>query len=60
MGGDEDRSTKVSIFKRDPLVTLRPEVVQGLLEACRSIKVKRLFLYMTDRIIQLLAKAKKY
>lgn len=24
------------------LVTLRPEVVQGLLEACRSVKVKRL------------------
>ena len=30
------------------LVTLRPEVVQGLLEACRSIKVKRLFLYMAE------------
>jgi hypothetical protein len=30
------------------LVTLRPEVVQGLLEACRSVKVKRLFLYMAE------------
>ncbi len=30
------------------LATLRPEVVQGLLEACRSVKVKRLFLYMAD------------
>ena len=30
------------------LVTLRSEVVQGLLEACRSVKVKRLFLYMAE------------
>jgi hypothetical protein len=30
------------------LVTLRPEVVQGLLAACRSVKVKRLFLYMAE------------
>ncbi len=30
------------------LATLRPEVVQGLLEACRSVKVKRLFLYMAE------------
>jgi hypothetical protein len=30
------------------LVTLRPEVVQRLLEACRSVKVKRLFLYMAE------------
>ncbi len=30
------------------LSTLRPEVVQGLLEACRSVKVKRLFLYMAE------------
>lgn len=30
------------------LVTLRPDVVQGLLEACRSVKVKRLFLYMAE------------
>jgi len=31
------------------LVTLRPDVVQRLLEACRSVKVKRLFLYMAER-----------
>ncbi|HDQ03587.1 MAG TPA: hypothetical protein ENN23_03320 [Deltaproteobacteria bacterium] len=31
------------------LVTLRPDVVQGLLTVCRSVKVKRLFLYMADR-----------
>jgi len=30
------------------LTTLRPEVVQELLEACRSVKVKRLFLYMAE------------
>jgi hypothetical protein len=31
------------------LVTLRPDVVQALLEICRSVKVKRLFLYMAER-----------
>jgi hypothetical protein len=31
------------------LTTLRPEVVQRLLEACRSVKVKRLFLCMAER-----------
>lgn len=31
------------------LVTLRPDVVQKLLVACRSVKVKRLFLYMAER-----------
>ncbi len=31
------------------LVNLRPGVVQELLEACRSIKVKRLFLYLADK-----------
>ncbi len=31
------------------LVSLRPDVVQTLLELCRSVKVKRLFLYMADR-----------
>ena len=30
------------------LGTLRPEGVQGLLKACRSVKVKRLFLYMAE------------
>jgi hypothetical protein len=29
------------------LLSLRPELVQKLLESCASIKVKRLFLYMT-------------
>ncbi|PIP05923.1 MAG: hypothetical protein CO012_05080 [Syntrophobacterales bacterium CG_4_8_14_3_um_filter_49_14] len=31
------------------LVALRTDAVQWLLEACRSIKVKRLFLYMAER-----------
>lgn len=31
------------------LVNLRPKIVQQLLEECRSIKVKRLFLYMAEK-----------
>jgi hypothetical protein len=31
------------------LITLRPDVVQELLAGCRSVKVKRLFLYMAER-----------
>ena len=31
------------------LTTLRPELVQELLEACRSVKVKRLFLYFAEK-----------
>ena len=31
------------------LLSLRPDIVQGLLEACRSIKTKRLFLYLSER-----------
>jgi len=42
VGFDEAR------FVMGNLTTLRPEVVQGLLEACRSIKVKRLFFYMAE------------
>lgn len=30
------------------LATLRPNLVQGLLESCRSIKVKRLFLHLAE------------
>ena len=30
------------------LGTLRPQVVQGLLECCRSIRVKRLFLWSAE------------
>ena len=31
------------------LVSLRPTVVQALLQRCRSIKVKRLFMYLADK-----------
>jgi len=31
------------------LGTVKPAVVQSLLECCASIKVKRLFLYMAER-----------
>lgn len=31
------------------LMTLRPELLQTLLESCQSIKAKRLFLYLADR-----------
>lgn len=31
------------------LVTLRPKVVQNLLEMCRSVKVKRLFLFLAQK-----------
>ena len=32
------------------LLTLRPQLVQRLLENCRSVKVKRLFLYMSEKL----------
>lgn len=31
------------------LATLRPRLVQTLLEQCRSVRVKRLFMYLTER-----------
>ena len=33
----------------EALTQLRPNVVQSLLEKCKSIKVKRLFLYLADK-----------
>lgn len=33
----------------DGLTTLRPRLVQNLLEKCNSFKVKRLFLFMTEK-----------
>jgi len=33
----------------DGLATLRPGVVQSLLEQCRSVKVKRLFMFLAER-----------
>jgi len=32
------------------LMTLRPQLVQNLLENCRSVKVKRLFLFMSEKL----------
>jgi hypothetical protein len=34
----------------ESLTTLRPEVLQSLLEACTSVKVKRMFLYLADQV----------
>ncbi|MBI5208781.1 MAG: type IV toxin-antitoxin system AbiEi family antitoxin [Elusimicrobia bacterium] len=33
----------------ESLTTLRPEVVQGLLAACKSVKAKRLFLHLAEK-----------
>jgi hypothetical protein len=33
----------------ESLATLRPDVVQSLLETCRSVKVKRLFMYISEK-----------
>ena len=32
----------------ESLTSLRPDVVQSLLECCKSIKAKRLFLYLAE------------
>jgi len=34
----------------ESLITLRPGLVQNLLEKCKSVKVKRLFLYMAEKL----------
>jgi len=36
-------------YVMEALNTLRPNLVQQLLEDCKSIKVKRLFLYMAEK-----------
>jgi len=33
----------------ESLISLRPKIVQNLLENCNSVKVKRLFMYMADQ-----------
>ena len=38
-----------SYYVMEMMTTLRPALVQQLLEACSSIKVKRLFLYMAEK-----------
>tara|TARA_B100001248_G_scaffold203924_1_gene158092 strand:+ start:1733 stop:2506 length:774 start_codon:yes stop_codon:yes gene_type:complete len=42
-------SLKEAFLISEGLTTLRPSLVQKLLEACTSIKVKRLFLYMAEK-----------
>ena len=40
----------IEVFElMEGLNNLRPDLVQRLLEACRSVKVKRLFLYLADK-----------
>ena len=36
-------------YVMEMLTTLRPKLLQQLLESCTSIKVKRLFLYMAEK-----------
>jgi hypothetical protein len=36
-------------YVMETLTALRPELVQNLLEECKSVKVKRLFLYMAEK-----------
>jgi len=41
-----DEATKIM----EGLTTLRPQLVQSLLEECKSVKVKRLFLFMAEKL----------
>jgi hypothetical protein len=38
-----------ALLVMEALTTLRPDVVQSLLEACCSVKVKRLFMYISEK-----------
>jgi hypothetical protein len=38
-----------SFLIMENLISLRPNIVQNMLESCSSVKVKRLFMYMADR-----------
>ena len=40
-----DEASKIS----EGLTTLRPQLLQNLLEECSSVKVKRLFLFMAEK-----------
>lgn len=44
-----EQSLEEALLLMEGLATLRPNLVQQLLEQCRSIKVKRLFLYLAER-----------
>lgn len=43
-----EESFEEAMLVMEGLTTLRPKLVQQLLEACRSIKVRRLFLFLTE------------
>jgi len=45
----EKISFEESLLIMESLVTLRPEIVQKLLEICRFVKVKRIFMYMAEK-----------
>ncbi len=45
----EKISFKEALLIMENLVSLRPDMVQRLLVMCRSIKVKRLFMYMAEK-----------
>lgn len=49
-----------TFYIMESLTTLRPKMVQSLLEACTSQKVKRLFLYMAEKANHSWIKALKY
>ena len=48
-GFPEDGSFEEARELVEGLTTLRPEVLQSLLEMCSSVKVKRMFLYLADQ-----------
>ena len=43
-----DASFEEVTLLMEGLTTLRPRMLQGLLEQCRSVKVKRLFMYLAE------------
>jgi hypothetical protein len=43
-----DASFEEVALLMEGLTTLRPRMLQGLLEQCRSVKVKRLFMYLAE------------
>ena len=46
----EQESFSQGVYLMESLLTLRPKVIQALLEKCNSVKVKRLFMYMAEEL----------
>ena len=46
----EQESFSQGVYLMEGLLTLRPNVIQTLLEKCTSVKVKRLFMYMAEEL----------